>query len=158
MTYTLQQSEDGNQFINIPEDVINNRIGNDTSQRVKCELNDKISFLSNLSIKEDGHFIRIGEKISESLNVHPGDNLSVILTREIKSFHFPMPDILSEVLSLLPEVKDLFSRLTEGRKRTYQQLINDTTSLTLKWERSREIARQLKMGYFNPWEVVENRA
>ncbi len=153
MTFTLEQFDNGKQFIQIPNEMVENQIG-DTEQRLKCKLDNEVVFLSQLTEKEDGHYINIGEKISESLNIKPGENLSVSITEEIKEFSFQMPQELAKVLEFLPDIKLIFENLTEGRKRTYMQLIHMTETTSMKKERSSLIAQQLKMDTFNPWEII----
>ena len=87
-------------------------------RRVKCTLNDKVSFACSLMGNAKGAYkISINKSNRDKAGIVPGDSCKVTLVRDDSEYGIDVPPELTEVLEQDPAAKQLFESLTNGRRR-----------------------------------------
>ena len=95
-------------------------------RRVRCTLNDKVSFPCSLMGNARGAYkISVNKEHRDKAGIVPGDTCKVTLVRDDSEYGIPMPPELVEVLAHDPAAKTLFESLTNGRQRVIVWNVNN---------------------------------
>lgn len=113
-------------------------------KRIKCILNNKITFSRAMSPKGTYHYIMLNKEIVKKLDMNFGDEVSVELVPDQSKYGLEITEEMEEVLYSDPDGNELFSKLTPGKQRTLIHIVNKIKSSQLRIERSFVIIEHLK--------------
>ena len=87
-------------------------------RRLQCVINGVETFQCALMPRGGNeYFININRERRMKLNLQPGDQVAVQLTKDESIYGLPMPEELGELLRIDDEAYDLFHALTPGKQR-----------------------------------------
>jgi hypothetical protein len=87
--------------------------------RMICHLDQKISFRCGLNHLGDGnYFIIVSGKNLELLNKRLGSNIYFKIEEDPDQLGVEMPEVLTTLLVQDNELKDIFEKITDGKKRS----------------------------------------
>jgi uncharacterized protein YdeI (YjbR/CyaY-like superfamily) len=100
--------------------------------------------------KEGMYYIMLSNKVLKQLNTAIGKTVKASFKIDTTELQFNLPEEIVEVLATDEEAKQIFDKLTGGRKRGLIALVNMVKSSDKKIERALKIAQKLKHGISSP--------
>jgi hypothetical protein len=114
----LEKIKGGYFYIKIDADIIN-QFEKKRHTRMICHLDKKISFRCGLNHLGDGnYFIIVSGKNLELLNKRLGSNIHFKIEEDPDQLGVEMPEVLATLLVQDDELKEIFEKITDGKKRS----------------------------------------
>ena len=114
----LEKRKGGYYYLQIDADVVN-QFDKKRATRLKCTLDQKLSFSCGLNHLGDGNFfIIIAGRYLKSLGKEVGDPISFEIIEDPNPLGVEIPEVLEVLLDQDDEARKLFDDLTDGKKRS----------------------------------------
>jgi hypothetical protein len=120
----LEKRKGGYFYLTLPGEVVDTFPGK-RKTRLLCTFEKKLTFPCGLNHLGDGNFfIIINRKNISTILKKPGDTVEVKLMEDPNPLGVDMPEVLEALLEQEEELKEVFEKLTMGRKRFIIHAIN----------------------------------
>ena len=114
----LEKQKGGYFFLKIEAEIVN-QFERKRHTRMVCVLDEKITFRCGLNHLGDGNFfVIVAGKCLEQLNKKVGSLIHFQLKEDPDQLGVEMPEVLEALLSQDDDLKSIFERITDGKKRT----------------------------------------
>ncbi|RNL54701.1 DUF1905 domain-containing protein [Pedobacter jejuensis] len=114
----LEKRKGGYFYLKIDADIVN-QFENKRRTRLICNLDDKISFQCGLNHLGDGNFfIIISTKNLKKIDRQPGETIEFEIKEDPNPLGVDIPEVLEILLEQDKDLNEIFSKLTDGKKRT----------------------------------------
>jgi hypothetical protein len=114
----LEKIKGGYFYLKIEAEIIN-QFEKKRHTRLICRLEEKLSFRCGLNHLGDGnYFIILSAKILEQINKRLGSTIHFKIEEDPDSLGVEMPEVLCELLAQETELKSIFDRISDGKKRS----------------------------------------
>lgn len=109
--------------IPVPRDIAQAFL-NDSGKRVICQLNGMPPFHCALMPDgKGGHFININKERRKTLRLELGDEIEVVLEKDVSKYGLPLPEELEALFEVDEEGSTFFHQLTAGKQRSLLHLV-----------------------------------
>jgi hypothetical protein len=113
----LEKQKGGYFFLKIDAEIIN-RFEKKRHTRMICVLDEKITFRCGLNHLGDGNFfIIVAGKCLERLNKNLGSLIQFKIEEDPDQLGVEMPEVLEALLNQEEDLKSIFDKITDGKKR-----------------------------------------
>lgn len=114
----LEKRKGGYFFLKVDAEIVT-KFENKRNTRLICKLDNKLSFQCGLNHFGDGNFfIIISTKNLKSINRQAGDIIQFEIKEDPNPLGIDIPETIEILLEQDKELKDKFSTLTDGKKRS----------------------------------------
>lgn len=114
----LEKQKGGYFFLKIEAEIIN-RFEKKRHTRMICVLDEKITFRCGLNHLGDGNFfIIVAGKFLEQLNKKVGSLIHFKIEEDPDQLGVEMPEVLEALLNQDVDLKSIFDKITDGKKRS----------------------------------------
>lgn len=114
----LEKQKGGYFFLKIEAEIIN-RFVKKRHTRMICVLDEKITFRCGLNHLGDGNFfIIVAGKFLEQLNKKVGSLIHFKIEEDPDQLGVEMPEVLEALLNQDEDLKSIFDKITDGKKRS----------------------------------------
>jgi hypothetical protein len=125
----LEKIKGGYYYLKIDADVVN-QFEKKRHTRMICHLDKKMSFRCGLNHLGDGNFfIIVSGKILEQLNKKLGSKIHYKIEEDPDQLGVEVPEVLSTVLEQDEELKEIYNKITDGKKRSLIYTILKTKNI-----------------------------
>jgi len=114
----LEKRKGGYFFLKVKADIVN-QFKNKRHTRLICKLDNKLSFQCGLNHLGDGNFfIIVSTKNLKSINRQTGETIQFEIKEDPNPLGIEIPETIEILLEQEKDLKDKFSKLTDGKKRS----------------------------------------
>jgi hypothetical protein len=125
----LEKIKGGYYYLKIDAEVVN-QFEKKRHTRMICHLDKKLSFRCGLNHLGDGNFfIIVSGKILEQLNKKLGSKIHYKIEQDPDQLGVEVPEVLSTVLEQDEELKEIYNKITDGKKRSLIYTILKTKNI-----------------------------
>jgi hypothetical protein len=125
----LEKIKGGYYYLKIDAEVVN-QFEKKRHTRMICHLDKKLSFRCGLNHLGDGNFfIIVSGKILEQLNKKLGSKIHYKIEEDPDQLGVEVPEVLSTVLEQDEELKEIYNKITDGKKRSLIYTILKTKNI-----------------------------
>jgi hypothetical protein len=125
----LEKIKGGYYYLKIDAEIVN-QFEKKRHTRMICHLDEKLSFRCGLNHLGDGNFfIIVSGKILEQLNKKLGSKIYYKIEEDPDQLGVEVPEVLSTVLEQDEELKDIYNKITDGKKRSLIYTILKTKNI-----------------------------
>jgi bifunctional DNA-binding transcriptional regulator/antitoxin component of YhaV-PrlF toxin-antitoxin module len=156
ITASAQLLPDAHQYLVIyfPKKLIEDH-GLKPMDRIKVIFTEKRYIHCALKKDKKGQYcIYLGKFFREKAKIFEGQEVTLILEKDISDLGMEMPIELDEVLSIDEEAQKVWNQITPGRKRSAVYYISKAKQEETRIKRALLIAENLKMGFINLNEIT----
>ncbi|NHF60185.1 YdeI/OmpD-associated family protein [Flavobacteriaceae bacterium TP-CH-4] len=130
----LEKRKGGYFYLKIDSKIIN-QFSRKRATRMICTIADKVSYRCGLNHLGDGNFyLIVAGKYLEELNKRLGEEVVYRIDEDPDQLGVEIPEVLSVLLEQDADSKEIFDKLTDGKKR----------SLIYSFIRTKDIDKQIK--------------
>mgnify|MGYP001798348535 FL=1 len=114
----LEKRKGGYYYLRLDADIIN-QFSRKRATRMICTIDEKVSYLCGLNHLGDGNFfIIVAGKYLNALAKELGDQVHYQIEEDPDQLGVDMPEVLTVFLEQEPELRKVFNKLTDGKKRS----------------------------------------
>lgn len=132
----LEKRKGGYSYLKIEAEIVN-KFKNKRDTRLLCTLDKSLTFQCGLNHLGDGNFfIIISTKTLKTIGKKPGDSIHFELTEDPNPLGIEIPKILEALLEQDEELKTLFNKMTDGKKRSVIHAISKIKDIDKQIQKS----------------------
>lgn len=114
----LEKRKGGYHYLKVDASIVN-QFGNKRGTRLICEVDGLVSYRCGLNHLGDGNFfVILAGKHLKTLGKESGDLVDYKISEDPDQLGVDIPEVLEVLLEQDEEAKSIFSRLTDGKKRS----------------------------------------
>ena len=143
--FQLDKMRGGYYYLRIDADIVN-RFERKRHTRLICHLDDKISFPCGLNHLGDGNFfLIIAGKLLDQLGKKPGTTVDYRIEEDPNPLGVEVPEVLSTLLMQDQELKAVYDKISDGKKRALIFSILKIKDIDRQVEKSIDFLTQEKL-------------
>ncbi|MGD1947273.1 MAG: DUF1905 domain-containing protein [Croceivirga sp.] len=114
----LEKRKGGYYYLRLDADIIN-QFSRKRATRMICTIDEKVSYRCGLNHLGDGnYFVIVAAKYLDALEKKLGDQVHYQIEEDPDQLGVDMPEVLTVFLEQEPELRKVFNKLTDGKKRS----------------------------------------